>query len=407
MKMKSWVTFSFSIAGMAIILLNCSRVDNQKDYLQKVLNNLRQIKSATYYTTTEAWAPGDTAASAVYYHYVKEYDNPSDTTIGASFVSLLQDDTTHMTFCYDGRMRAVVYDDEGKITIDSFSFRPLPFRPLTPPFFNYTKSIIDYALDTKDSISLFRKDLKDSYYFSLTIFEDHQVEFFGKAHYMENTPYDGGETTSKYELWVDKSTDLPYRVRREMPENIMVTTCRDSKINNLKMGDFKATDYFEPGYAIERFGHDSTGEPANNLTGSTAPAWILNDANGHTIALKDIKSPVLMIQFTSVSCGPCRASIPFLKHLVTEYDLQQFDFIAIESWTQNVDVLKSYQRRNTINYKFVMSTKEVTRSYQIRSVPVFFILDKQRVIRKVIRGYGEGSTDKEIRDAINQLIEKL
>jgi len=37
-------------------------------------------------------------------------------------------------------------------------------------------------------------------------------------------------------------------------------------------------------------------------------------------------------------------------------------------------------------------------------VPAFSILDENRIIRKVILGYGEGTTDKEIRDAINELI---
>ena len=89
---------------------------------------------------------------------------------------------------------------------------------------------------------------------------------------------------------------------------------------------------------------------------------------------------------------------------MSEYSQDNFDFVAIESWTKNTDVLKSYQRRNNFNYRFLMSTKDVTASYHIKSVPVFFILDKNRVIEKVINGYGEVSTDKEIRDAINDLI---
>ncbi|MCX6243137.1 MAG: TlpA disulfide reductase family protein [Bacteroidetes bacterium] len=405
MKITSLVASSFLFVGVSFFLLNCSNVDSKKkDYLQTVLNNLNKIKSATYYTTTESWAPGDTSASGVYYHYVKEFDNRSDTTIGASFVELLQEDTTHMTFCYDGMMRAIVYEDEKTIAIDSFQVPLLPFRPVTSPFFNYTKNIIKYALETTDSVLLEQKDLKDSYYFSLTIFEDHQIEFFGKAYYVESTSYDSGETTSKYELWINKSTDLPYRVRREMSHDIIVITCRSLKINNIKIEDFRASDYFEPGYTIETFGHGSNSEKVNDLTGKVAPDWILKDANDNTVALKDLKSKILMIQFTSVSCGPCRASIPFLKQLASEYNQKNFDFVAIESWTKNSNVLKSYQGRNKFNYKFLMSTKDVTRSYQIKSVPVFFILDKNRVIKKVINGYGEGSTDKEIRDAINDLI---
>jgi thiol-disulfide isomerase/thioredoxin len=405
MKKTSLVATSFLFLGVSFIVLNCSKVDNNKrDYLQKILNNLNNIKSATYYTTTESWAPGDTSASGIYNHYVKELDNRADTTIGASFVKLLQEDTTHMTFCYDGKMRAVVYDEEKTIVIDSFRVRPLPFRPLTPPFYNYAKNIVEYILTTKDSISLDMKDLKDSYYLSLTILEDHQVEFFGKAYYMENTPYDFGETTSEYELWINKSTGLPFRVRRQMSHDISVITCRNTKFNTLKIEDFKAPDYFEPQYSIEMFGQGNKSEKVNDLAGKVAPDWILKDANGKTVALKDLKSKIIMIQFTSVSCGPCRASIPFLKQLASEYKGRDFDFVAIESWTKNAEVLKSYQRRNNFNYKFLMSTKDVTGNYKIKSVPVFFILDENRMIKKVINGYGEVSTDKEIRDAINDLI---
>jgi len=51
-----------------------------------------------------------------------------------------------------------------------------------------------------------------------------------------------------------------------------------------------------------------------------------------------------------------------------------------------------------------VSTEEITKSYQVRGVPVFFILDAKRVIRKIIRGYANETTDKEINDIINELI---
>lgn len=100
------------------------------------MNNLNQIESATYNSIRENWNPGDTAASNVNYSFVKEYNNPSDTTIGAKFIVLNLSDTSKPEFCYDGQMRAVFYNDEKRIVIDSFTVQPLPFRPLVPPFFN-------------------------------------------------------------------------------------------------------------------------------------------------------------------------------------------------------------------------------------------------------------------------------
>jgi len=402
MKITSLIVKPTFILIVILILVNaCSKDKN--DYLEKVLNSLDQIESATYYTTSEAWAPGDTSAFDISYHYIKEYSNPFDSTIGASFVKLLQEDTTKMTFCYDGNMRAIVYEDEKIMVIDNFEARPLPFRPLNPPFFNYTRSIIKYILETGDSISLEFEEFEDSVHLSLTVFEDKQVEFFGKAHYIDN-PYNFGDKISKYEIWVNKSNDLPYRVRREMSHDISVITCNNIELNKNKIDDFNASDYFPSDYTTHLYRIRNKATVKNDLLGKVAPDWVLKDANNHIISLKELKSKVLMIQFTSVSCGPCRASIPFLKQLASDYKKEEFDFVAIESLNRNSNVLNNYQNRNDFNYMFLISTKDVTESYSIESVPVFFILDEKRVIRKVIYGYGEGSTDKEVRNMIDELI---
>jgi thiol-disulfide isomerase/thioredoxin len=105
-----------------------------------------------------------------------------------------------------------------------------------------------------------------------------------------------------------------------------------------------------------------------------------------------------------VSCGPCKASIPFLKQLGTEYKKADFDFAAIECSSSNQAVLKNYMTRNKFDYKFLVSTKEVMKKYSVSSFPVFFILDENRVIRKVVNGYDEGTTDMEIRKSVNALM---
>jgi hypothetical protein len=46
----------------------------------------------------------------------------------------------------------------------------------------------------------------------------------------------------------------------------------------------------------------------------------------------------------------------------------------------------------------------VLEGYSIRSFPVFFILDENRIVRNVIYGYGKGSTEEEIKNIINEMI---
>ena len=399
-RMTKKITFVFFV----LIMLNaCSKPKDNKVYLRTVLNNLDKVESATYFSTKEGWAPGDTAASVIINHFIKEYNNPIDTTIGASFVSLQQKDTTQMAFCYDGKMRALVYEEDKTIVIDSFNVRKLPFRPLTPPFFNHTKNIIKYALETKDSVSIEIEEKKESVYCCFTIFEDQQVEFFGKAYHMENNPYNFGETTSKYEIWIDKSTDLPYKYRREMSHDISTETISNVNLNKLKLEDFKTSNYFMPDFAIAAYRIGNKPEKINDLISKKAPDWDLQNASDNSIALKDLKSKVVMIQFTSVSCGPCRASIPFLNELTAIYKKDDFDFVAIECTSKSLNAIKNYQNKNSINYKFLLSTKNILKEYRIKSFPVFFFLDKDLIIRKVINGYGTGTTDVEIKDIIDKM----
>jgi thiol-disulfide isomerase/thioredoxin len=405
MKKKSTVSISILIlVGIFFLVKFITTEKSATDQLEKVLHNLEQIESASYFSTTESWNPGDTVATHVLKWFVKAYDNPSDTTIGASWATLNNEDTTHLDFAYDGKIRALIYNDIKLIVIDSFKVRKLPFRPVTPPFYNYTKNIIQYALETKDSVVIEQIDNTDHSFIRLTIYENEQVEFHGKAHHMPKPPFENGDPTSKYELWIDKSTNLPYKIRREMSHNISIESVSDSKFNKIKIDNFKIVDYFSADYEILQYGEKRKKTRKNKLLGKIAPDWELIDSDKKKVSLGDLNSKILLIQFTSVSCGPCRVSIPFLKNLTTEYNKNEFDLVCIESWNRNSNVLKQYQRRNKFNYKFLISTKEVIKSYQVSAVPTFFILDENRIIRKVIRGYGTDITDKEIRDAINELL---
>ncbi len=142
----------------------------------------------------------------------------------------------------------------------------------------------------------------------------------------------------------------------------------------------------------------------SELIGKEAPGWTLQKDDKLPFSLTDLNSKVTMIQFTSVSCGPCKASIPFLKDLSASYNKDDFDFVAIECTSRNTNVLKSYMHRNEFDYTFLLSTKEVLKSYSISSFPVFFILDENKIIREVIYGYGKGSTDEKIKTIIDELI---
>lgn len=135
-----------------------------------------------------------------------------------------------------------------------------------------------------------------------------------------------------------------------------------------------------------------------------APDWILKDLENRTVALSELNSKVILIQFTGVGCGPCHASIPFLKQLVGDYKEKDFELVAIETWSKNEQGLRRYHDLNNITFKFLKGNEQIITNYEVGLVPAFFILNQKKIVTKVIFGYSRESTGKEIIDTINGLL---
>jgi len=287
------------------------------------------------------------------------------------------------------------------ISIDSFQTGTLAFRPVSSPFFTRARNIIEYALETKDTISTGLDEFGDSIRFSLYI--PHKVIFFlGKPVTMDYSYLSWQDSFSRYEIWINRADGLPYKIMNKTPYSKDLEICRNADININSALDFRAPEYFPPDFEIKVRGKQQAIK--KDLTGKRASEWILTDYNGKSIAFRDLKSKVLVIEFTGIGCAPCHAAIPFIKQLVKDNSDRDFELISIETWGSDIDGLKRYYENNELNYSLLKSTKGITESYQVNGVPSFFILDKERVIRKIIRGYEVGTTDKEIRDAVNELI---
>lgn len=402
MKKTSLIVNSILVLFISIILINGCKVEyNKSDYLKKVLGELEHIKYAAYTSKMYSSAPYDTVKFKLSKRYTEEYDNKVDTTIGSLYIVTSQSESSKNSWIYDGQAISYIFWGENKIGIDSFKTNILPFRPIAPPFFNYTKSIIKYALETRDSISTVLKDFGDSIKISLYI-PKKTLEFFGKSYNTDNPFLSADDEFSKYDIWINKSDNLPYKYRRNTPHSTSWEEIEDLKLNNKKIEDFKVSDYLPKSFAIVQKGIPS--EIKNDLTGKTAPEWTLRNVDNSIISLRDLKSKILIIQFSGIGCGPCHASIPFVKQLIKDYSDKNFEFVGIEAWSNNVEGIARYCKINDLNFKFLVSTKEVTDSYQANAVPAFYILDKDRVIRKVVVGYDKDNTDKEIRDFIDKLI---
>jgi thiol-disulfide isomerase/thioredoxin len=399
MKQRIQGVLSLMSLFLLVVLTHSCRVESDvNSYLKRVINSISQIESATYSSTVSGSIPGDTLKCVTYSRQTEEYFNPSDTTIGSIFTVVQQDATHKASWVYDGNAKIFMDWNEKTISIDSFKIARYPFRPVMPPFYNYTKSIIQYAIDTKDSIEVELIDLTDTVLFRLTVFGK-SLEFFGKPFY-NDTRYT--EPLSKYDIWINKSDNLPYKYKRNLVSTINWESIENVVLNHNKIGEFEVSKYIPDGFTLQT--KKNRNEGIIDLTNKEAPQLELIDPDNNPFSLNNLPSKVILIQFTGIGCGFCHLSVPFLNNLINEYEESDLGLIAVETWNNDPEIIKRYISNNNITYHYLRATDENKRQYQISGVPVFFILDENRIIRKVIKGYSKDSTDKEIRDAIDALI---
>jgi len=219
---------------------------------------------------------------------------------------------------------------------------------------------------------------------------------------MPENPYNMGETTSQYELWMDKKTNLPNRVRRKMSHDISVSAVSEVKINTFKPEDFNASIYLPDDYEYREWGTRKKKATGNPLEGKAAADWTLQSTENKDISFNELDSKLVLLQFTSVSCGPCRVSIPFLNGLTEEYSREQLEVIAIECTTKSLRALQHYREVNKISYPLLQSGGNIKKDYQISSFPGFFLIDENRNIVHVSKGFAEGQTDASIYKIIQE-----
>lgn len=388
---------TFFVTGLFILISFSIQAQDEKEYLKTIVNNLEKIQSASYYTKSASSAPGDRAMLTSYERYIKEYANPADTIVYSSFISADPSDTTKPLSVYDGIISADFSYEEKTVFINDFKGYPSGMPRVMAPFISYTKAILKYASETDDHISMEIKEYKDSSRITLKIY-DKVLEFSGKPLYYNS---DKKGKVSRYDIWIDTQINLPYKVKRDMHHQVSFRSISQLKTSDLPV-KFKASQVFPRNFTIENKRNQEI--TTYEMEGKKAPDWKLQTVDGKEIALAELKEKVLLVRFTGVGCGPCHASIPFLKELVNENQNNDFKLVSIESYSNKVKALRSYRDKNEMNYPFLVGNKELTKSYKIIGVPVFFLLDEDRVIQKVFFGYMKGKTDKKIRRAVKRML---
>ena len=136
-----------------------------------------------------------------------------------------------------------------------------------------------------------------------------------------------------------------------------------------------------------------------------APAFKLQSLNGGTKSLKDYRGKVVLIDFWSINCPPCRRAVPHVVMMYDRYKSKGFVALGISFDGKEIHNLKSFVTEYNVTYPILIGTMDVARAYGVRSIPSMFLLDRKGRIRLHRIGFNE-EIGNEIEDEIKVLLKE-
>jgi thiol-disulfide isomerase/thioredoxin len=106
--------------------------------------------------------------------------------------------------------------------------------------------------------------------------------------------------------------------------------------------------------------------------------------DGQRFSLSSLKGKVVLVDFWSTSCPPCRREMPALVQLYRDFRESGFEVVAI-NMDEDRDAVVQYVRKNGLEWKIGFSGRawndEVVRSYGVNSQPSKYVIDRKGVLR--------------------------
>ena len=146
-----------------------------------------------------------------------------------------------------------------------------------------------------------------------------------------------------------------------------------------------------------------TGLAALHLSGEQAPDFVLKSVSGENIRLSEYRGQVVVLSFWAKWCGDCRAQLAGLNEMYGLYREAGFEIIAV-SMDRDMDDARETAQALEVSYPVLFDAgREVSQLYDVSSMPIIVLIDREGVVREVIQGYRRG-TEEEYLNRVRALL---
>lgn len=363
---------------------------NTNKIIENSIEAINKIKNGEYISERKSTIPYLPTVFADPYIQKRVISvNKKDTIQGAAFQFYVLQDSFELRSIYDGENYLSV--DDGKKTIWNISKNQYP--NFLGAFHLFTQAILKTAIARKAEIDI--TSSLDSIKISI-LFKDLYIEF---------TPIGVHEITrdtvgfnSQYTIYIDPNTFLPLKTIRKLPHSTSIETIL---YQNLNFADTIIISALDPVINKKYNNVDTTNFKAR-FTNTKMPDWNLVEVDGDSISFNKIKGKRCVVTLNSVGWKSCEQAASFLKEFRKTHSRNDVELVSIEPYINNALVLKNYKKRNEIKYPLLIADRQFKKYFSIADVPIFMLIDKNGVIKKIIIGFND-NTINEIETGINNI----
>lgn len=112
--------------------------------------------------------------------------------------------------------------------------------------------------------------------------------------------------------------------------------------------------------------------------------FLLQTLDGGTISLEQLRGKVVVVDFWSSWCAPCKAEGPLLAEIYREWRERGVEFVGIAVWDER-GAVQEFIQRNGIEYVNGLDNGRILVDWGVSGIPEkFFVNADGEVVRKMI-----------------------
>ena len=141
----------------------------------------------------------------------------------------------------------------------------------------------------------------------------------------------------------------------------------------------------------------------DSAVGSTMPAYKAELLDGKPFDVAAERGNVVFLNLWATWCMPCRAEIPELQKLHTEYAAQGFKVVGVSLDESGKEAVQQFVTDNSMTYPVVLDPEgKLANVFQTTVIPTSVLIDRNGKI--VWKKYGLISVDDELMSALKQAL---